>query len=103
MTLLQTVGLAQVADPRVSSLDRLQKRRLNIAVELLGNPGLLVLDAPTEQLTPFEEVQISILLKELSRTGLHDYPGRSACEKRGDGGQDHFFSTGRSISLVWTY
>ena len=70
LTLLQTVGLAQVADSRVSSLDRLQKRRLNIAVELLGNPGLLVLDAPTEQLTPFEEVQISILLKELSRTGL---------------------------------
>ena len=70
LNLLQTVGLAQVADSRVGSLDRLQKRRLNIAIELLGNPGLLVLDAPTEQLTPFEEVQISILLKELSRTGF---------------------------------
>jgi len=54
----------------VSSLSRLEKLRLNIAVELLGNPGLMLLDAPTEQLTPFEEIQIAILLKELARKGL---------------------------------
>jgi len=70
LTFLETMGLTQVADSRVSSLSRLERRKLNIAVELLGSPGLLLLDAPTEQLTPFEEVQISILLKELTRKGL---------------------------------
>jgi ABC transport system ATP-binding/permease protein len=70
LALLETVGLTQVADCRVSSLSRLEKLRLNIAVELLGNPGLMLLDAPTEQLTPFEEIQIAILLKELARKGL---------------------------------
>jgi ABC transport system ATP-binding/permease protein len=70
VTLLNAVGLTQVTDFRVGSLERLEKRRLNIAVELLGYPGLLLLDTPTEQLTPFEEIQISILLKELTRKGL---------------------------------
>ena len=70
LTLVEIMGLTQVADSRVGSLSRLEKRKLNIAVELLGSPGLLLLDAPTEQLTPFEEVQISILLKELTRKGL---------------------------------
>jgi ABC transport system ATP-binding/permease protein len=68
--LLSTVGLTQVMESRVWSLSRLEKRRLSIAVELIGYPRLLLLDAPTEQLTPFEEVQITILLKELSRQGL---------------------------------
>lgn len=68
--LLRIVGLTEVIDSRVGSLSRLEKRRLSIALELIGYPGLLLLDAPAEQLTPFEEVQITILLKELSRQGL---------------------------------
>ena len=44
--------------------------RLSIAVELIGYPGLLLLDASAEPLAPFEEVQITILLRELSRQGL---------------------------------
>lgn len=70
LNIVETAGLTQVADDRVGSLSRLDKRRLNIAVELLGYPRLLLLDSPTEQLTPFEEVQISILLKELARRGI---------------------------------
>jgi ABC transport system ATP-binding/permease protein len=68
--LLETVGLTQAINSRVASLNRLEKRKLSIAVELIGHPGLLLLDSPTEQLTPFEEVQITILLKEFSRQGL---------------------------------
>lgn len=68
--LLETVGLTQRINSRVGSLSRLEKRKLSLAVELIGSPGLLLLDSPTEQLTPFEEVQITILLKELSRGGL---------------------------------
>jgi ABC transport system ATP-binding/permease protein len=68
--LLETVGLTQVINSRVGSLSRLEKRKLSIAAELISHPGLLLLDSPTEQLTPFEEVQITILLKEFSRQGL---------------------------------
>jgi ABC-type multidrug transport system ATPase subunit len=69
-TLLETVGLTQLTDTQVRSLNRVERRRLSIAVELMGYPRLLLLDDPTEQLTPFEEVQITILLRELSRQGL---------------------------------
>jgi ABC-type multidrug transport system ATPase subunit len=69
-TLLQTMDLTKALDFRVGSLSRLEKRKLNIAVELIGYPGLLLLDAPAEQLTPFEEVQITILLKEIARQGI---------------------------------
>jgi ABC transport system ATP-binding/permease protein len=68
--LLETVGLTQAISSRVGSLSRLEKRKLSLAVELIGSPGLLLLESPTEQLTPFEEVQITILLKEFSRRGL---------------------------------
>ena len=69
-TLLNSMDLTKAIDFRVGSLSRIERRKLNIAVELLGYPGLLLLDAPTEQLTPFEEVQITILLKDLSRQGI---------------------------------
>lgn len=69
-SLLETIGLAKVVDHRLGSLSRIEKRRLSIAIELIGYPGVLLLDAPAEQLTPFEEVQITILLKELARQGL---------------------------------
>jgi ABC transport system ATP-binding/permease protein len=69
-TLLETVGLTQVIDRQVGLLSRVEKRRLSIAVELIGYPGILLLDESAEQLTPFEEVQITTLLRELSRQGL---------------------------------
>jgi ABC-type multidrug transport system ATPase subunit len=69
-TLLDTLGLSSVTERRVGLLSRIEKRRLNIAVELIGYPGLLLLDAPAEQLTPFEEVQLTILLKDLCRQGI---------------------------------
>jgi len=69
-TLLETVGLTQVTDCRVGLLSRSEKRRLSIAVELIGYPGMLLLDESAERLTPFEDVQITILLRELSRQGL---------------------------------
>jgi ABC transport system ATP-binding/permease protein len=72
-TLLETVGLTHVKDSRVGLLSRFERRKLSIAVELIGYPGILLVDEAaeaTEQLTPFEEVQITILLRELSRQGL---------------------------------
>jgi len=70
LTLLETMGLAQAADRRASLLSAAEKRKLSMAVELIGYPGLLLLDQSTEPLTPFEEVEITILLRQLSRQGL---------------------------------
>ena len=69
-SLLETIGLTQSADSWAGSLSPADKRRLSIAVELMGYPGLLLLDQSAEPLTPFEEVQITILLRELTRQGL---------------------------------
>jgi ABC transport system ATP-binding/permease protein len=73
LTLLETLGLTQMRDRGVGLLSRVEKRRLGIAVELISYPGILLLDESAEsaeQLTPFEEIQITILLRELSRQGL---------------------------------
>lgn len=70
LTLLDTMGLTQVADRRAGLLNPAEKQLLSMAVELIGSPGLLLLDQSAEPLTPFEEVQITILLRQLSRQGL---------------------------------
>ncbi|RPJ17773.1 MAG: ABC transporter ATP-binding protein, partial [Chloroflexi bacterium] len=70
LTLLKTVDLADVTDRRIGSLSEVERRRLSIAVELFGYPKLLLLDESTEPLTPFDEVQITILMRELSRQGI---------------------------------
>jgi len=79
---LETVGLAQARDQQAGLLNEVDKRKLSIAVELLGYPRLLLVDQPVGSLTPFDEVQLALLLRELSRQGLtiiHVSPrGRSA-------------------------
>jgi ABC-type multidrug transport system ATPase subunit len=70
LTLIETMGLTAAADRRASLLNAAQKRKLSMAVELIGSPGLLLLDQSTEPLTNFEEVEITILLRQLSRQGL---------------------------------
>jgi len=69
-TMLDSVSLTQVRDQRIGLLSAVEKRRLSIAVELLGYPRLLLVDESSEQLTPFDEVQITLLLRELSRQGI---------------------------------
>ena len=69
-TLLETTGLTQVRDRRVGLLNAVERQRLSIAIELLDSPGLLLVDEPSDALTPFDEVQITLLLRELSRQGL---------------------------------
>ena len=69
-TLQETVGLTHVTDRRVGLLSAAEKRRLSIAVELIDYPKLLLVDESAETLTPFEQVQITILMRELSRQGI---------------------------------
>lgn len=98
-TLLQNVGLTEVAESQVGSISRVEKRRLSIAIELMGNPGLLLLDEPAEPLTPFDELQVTILLRELARQGMTiiqaDQRSRSA------GLSDNVIFLGPGGQLAW--
>jgi ABC transport system ATP-binding/permease protein len=68
--LLGVVKLTRLADCQVGQLTKIDKRKLSIAVELVGRPGLLLLDESADPLNGFEEAQITTLLQELSLRGL---------------------------------
>ncbi|HMD83026.1 MAG TPA: ABC transporter ATP-binding protein, partial [Anaerolineales bacterium] len=70
LRVLDSVGLTQVADRQVGLLSNVEQRRLSIAVELMGYPKLLLVDYPSKPLSSFEDVQTTILMRELSRQGI---------------------------------
>jgi ABC transport system ATP-binding/permease protein len=69
-TLLETVGLTRVIDQQVALLSTVDRRKLSIALELLSYPSLLLVDESSEPLIPFDQVQITLLLREISRQGV---------------------------------
>jgi len=50
--LLETVGLADLADRKIATLSGGQRRRLDVAVGIVGRPELLFLDEPTAGFDP---------------------------------------------------
>jgi lantibiotic transport system ATP-binding protein len=64
---LETVGLARVADRAARSYSSGMKQRLGLAVALLGNPELLVLDEPTNGLDPEGIREIRTILRDLPK------------------------------------
>ncbi len=74
LSILQQVGLYQVKRLRVGSvLDKSisggQRKRLNIALELIREPSVLYVDEPTSGLSSRDSEKIMDLLKELSLKG----------------------------------
>ena len=72
--LLTTIGLYEIKDLRVGSpLDKVisggQRKRLNIALELIRTPQILFVDEPTSGLSSKDSENIMDLLKELSLRG----------------------------------
>src|SRR5215831_15608576 len=63
--LLQTVGLADVADRKLKTFSGGMKRRAGIAQALLNDPRLLIVDEPTAGLDPEERIRFRNLLAEL--------------------------------------
>lgn len=71
---LQNLGLYEIRDIQVGSplnkkISGGQRKRLNIALELIREPGVLFLDEPTSGLSSRDSENIMDLLKELTRKG----------------------------------
>ena len=63
---LDELSLAEHADTRIGSLSGGQRRRANVAAELLGRPSLLLLDEPTTGMDPWLESKMMRLFRELA-------------------------------------
>ncbi len=65
--LLQTTGLADLADRQARVLSGGQRRRLSLAIEMVSSPSLLLCDEVTSGLDPGSAHEILTLLHALSR------------------------------------
>lgn len=66
---IELVELTEQADLRIQTLSGGQRKRVSIALELLGNPGLLLLDEPTSGLDPALESRFMQLFSTLTGRG----------------------------------
>ncbi|MGC9347769.1 MAG: ABC transporter ATP-binding protein [Anaerolineae bacterium] len=67
---LELTGLADRAGDRVKTFSGGMKRRLNLAVGLLGKPGLVMLDEPTVAIDPQSRRYILDWVKRMARQGM---------------------------------
>ncbi len=67
--LLNRFGLTDAADRRVSTYSGGMRRRLDIAMSLVGKPQLIFLDEPTSGLDPEGRIEVWKIVKELANNG----------------------------------
>jgi ABC-type multidrug transport system ATPase subunit len=67
--LLSTFGLEDAADKRVKEYSGGMRRRLDLAVGVIGRPPLLFLDEPTTGLDPRSRNQLWDVVRDLAREG----------------------------------
>jgi len=68
--LLKLVGLADRADTNARGFSLGMKQRLGLAIALIGNPKMVILDEPTNGLDPSGIVEIRELIKGLPQSGV---------------------------------
>jgi len=69
-SLLQQVNLWEVRHQKLRGFSGGMRQRFGVAVALLGNPKLLIVDEPTAGLDPAERVRFLNLLSELGETSV---------------------------------
>ncbi len=67
--LLERFGLTEAASRRVATYSGGMKRRLDIAMSLVGNPAVLFLDEPTTGLDPQSRLEVWQTVRELAGQG----------------------------------
>jgi ABC-2 type transport system ATP-binding protein len=67
--LLARTGLADQADDQVARLSGGNRQRVNIAIGLLGEPSVLLLDEPTSSLDPLQRERLWEFIVELRGRG----------------------------------
>lgn len=67
--LLNRFGLTDAADRRVSTYSGGMRRRLDIAMSLVGKPQVIFLDEPTTGLDPEARLEVWKTIKELANNG----------------------------------
>ncbi len=67
--LLKRFGLTDAAERRVSGYSGGMRRRLDIAMSLVGKPQLIFLDEPTSGLDPEARIEVWKIVKELADSG----------------------------------
>jgi ABC-2 type transport system ATP-binding protein len=68
-SLLQRFGLTDAAARKVSTYSGGMRRRLDIAMSLIGNPPVIFLDEPTTGLDPQARIEVWQAVKELAENG----------------------------------
>jgi ABC-2 type transport system ATP-binding protein len=68
--LLARFGLTEAATRRVSTYSGGMRRRLDLAMSLVGTPPILFLDEPTTGLDPEARLEVSSVVKELAASGI---------------------------------
>jgi ABC-2 type transport system ATP-binding protein len=67
--LLQRFGLAEAAGRRVSAYSGGMRRRLDIAMSLIGDPSIIFLDEPTTGLDPEARIEVWQEIQSLAHSG----------------------------------
>jgi ABC-2 type transport system ATP-binding protein len=67
--LLKSFGLTEAADRRVATYSGGMRRRLDIAMSLIGKPQVIFLDEPTNGLDPEARIEVWNTVKELAGSG----------------------------------
>lgn len=67
--MLERFGLTDAADRKPSTYSGGMRRRLDIALSLVGNPQIIFLDEPTTGLDPEARIEVWKIVKELADSG----------------------------------
>lgn len=67
--MLKRFGLTDASDRKAATYSGGMRRRLDIALSLVGNPQIIFLDEPTTGLDPESRIEVWTIIKELASSG----------------------------------